>query len=105
MRDHPYHKIPAGNNQLGILGGMWGIKNGVIPITDMINNFVKSKQHNYGNDQNFLKEVYNILINDRFTHDEFFEKKQFPTERINQRFVGERIDIDEKPLTEDYKLL
>ena len=24
MRDHPYHRIPYGNNSLGILGGMWG---------------------------------------------------------------------------------
>jgi len=105
MRDHPYHKIPAGNNQLGILGGMWGIKNGVIPITEMINNYHKSKEHTYGNDQTFLKNIYNILINDRFTHDEFFEKKPFPISRKNGRFIGERININEEPLTNDYKFL
>lgn len=105
MRDHPFHRIPAGNNQLGILGGMWGIKNGVIPITDMIYNFHKSREHNYGNDQSFLKNVYNILNNDRCTHDEFFEMKPFPIKREDRRFIGERIDENDKPLTDDYKYI
>jgi hypothetical protein len=105
MRDHPYHRIPAGNNQLGILGGMWGIKSGVLPISEMINKFVKSKEHNYGNDQTFLKTIYSVLENDKITHDEFFEKKPFPIPRENGRFIGERISVDENPLTEDYKLL
>jgi hypothetical protein len=105
MRDHPYHRIPAGNNQLGILGGMWGIKNGVIPITEMIYRFNKSREHNYGNDQNFLKTVYSVLENDRFTHDEFFEKKPFPKKRENGRFIGERITENNLPFNEDYKIL
>jgi hypothetical protein len=105
MRDHPYHRIPAGNNQLGILGGMWGIKSKVLPITEMIYKFSKSKEHIYGNDQTFLKTVYSALENDRFTHDDFFEKKPFPIKRESGRFIGERIDINENPLTEDYKLL
>jgi hypothetical protein len=105
MRDHPYHRIPAGNNQLGILGGMWGLKSGVLPISEMINKFVKSKEHNYGNDQTFLKIVYSILENDKFTHDEFFEKKPFPIPRENGRFIGERINENESPSTDDYKLL
>jgi hypothetical protein len=105
MRDHPYHKIPAGNNQLGILGGMWGIKSGVLPLKDMIYKTAKSKEHNYGNDQTFLKIVYSILENDRCTHDDFFEKKPFPIKRESFRFVGERINVNEEPLTEDYKIL
>jgi len=105
MRDHPYHRIPAGNNQLGILGGMWGIKSGVLPLTEMIYNFSKSKVHNYGNDQTFLKMVYSELKNDRCTHDDFFEKKPFPIQREYGRFIGERIDVNEKPLTDDYKIL
>lgn len=105
MRDHPYHMIPAGNNRLGILGGMWGIKNNVIPITEMIYKFKKSKEHNYGNDQSFLKMVYSSLENDRFTHDEFFEKNPFPIKRENGRFIGERIDEFDKPLTNDYKIV
>jgi hypothetical protein len=105
MRDHPYHRIPAGNNQLGILGGMWGIKAKTLPITEMIYKFSKSKEHNYGNDQNFLRTVYSVLESDRFTHDDFFEKKPFPIQRESGRFIGERIDINENPLTEDYKIL
>lgn len=103
MRDHPYHRIPAGNNQMGILGGMWGIKNGILPITEMINKFSKSKEHNYGNDQTFLKTVYSVLENDRFTHDEFFERKPFPVQRQNGRFIGERIGVDESPINDDWK--
>jgi hypothetical protein len=103
MRDHPYHRIPAGNNQLGILGGMWGIKNGVLPITEMIYKFNKSKEHNYGNDQTFLKSVYSALENDRCTHDDFFEKKPFPIYRDGGRFVGERINVDETPVNDDWK--
>jgi hypothetical protein len=71
----------------------------------MIHKFTKSKEHNYGNDQTFLKTVYSALENDRFTHDDFFEKKPFPIKRESGRFIGERIDINENPLTEDYKLL
>lgn len=105
MRDHPYHRIPAGNNQLGILGGMWGIKNNILPISKMIYEFSQSKEKNYGNDQTFLKSIYISLNSDRVTHDEFFEKKSFPTLRKNYRFVGERINEYELPLTDDYKLL
>jgi hypothetical protein len=105
MRDHPYHMIPAGNNKLGILGGMWGIKSNVIPLTDMINKFVEGKNLSYGSDQSFLKTIYSIFENDRFTHDEFFEKKPFPIKRENHRFVGDRIDENENPVGEDYKLI
>lgn len=105
MRDHPYHRIPAGNNQLGILGGMWGIKNGVIPVIDMMGSFDKLTQHQYGNDQLFLKVVYNVLYHDRYTHDEFFEINPFPIKRKNGRFIGERIDENENPLTDDYKMV
>jgi len=102
MRDHPGHGIPYGNDRLGILGGMWGIKGNVIPLTQSILNFKKSKEMNYGNDQTFLKMVYTVFENDRCTHDEFFEKKPFPIKRENGRFIGERMTIDNKPLNNDY---
>lgn len=105
MRDHPAHRIPYGNNGLGILGGMWGIKSGVVPLTEMIKRFPKSKEFNYGNDQTFLKNVYFIFMDDRCTHDEFFENKPFPIKRINGRFIGERINEFDNPVTEDYKIL
>ena len=106
MRDHPAHGIPYGNNSLGILGGMWGLKNNVIPLIDMMKNFFSGgKVMEYGSDQRFLKSVYSILENDRCTHDDFFEKKPFPIKRENGRFIGERININEQPLTNDYKIL
>jgi len=105
MRDHPAHGIPYGNNKLGILAGMWGIKGNVIPITEMVKKFVINKQNVYGIDQTFLKLIYSIFENDKTTHDEFFEKKPFPFPRNSFRFVGERINIDEKPTSEDWKFL
>jgi hypothetical protein len=105
MRDHPYHGIPAGNDRLGILAGMWGIKGNIIPISDMVEKFIINKKNSYGIDQNFLKIVYSVFENDKFIHDEFFEKKKFPYERINGRFVGERMTELDLPFNEDYKIL
>lgn len=105
MRDHPAHGIPFGNNKLGILGGMWGIKGNQIPMTEMIKKFPKSNETIYGSDQTFLKIIYSIFQDDRCTHDDFFEKKPFPIKRENGRFIGERIDVNDKPVTEDYKIL
>jgi len=105
MRDHPAHRVPYGNHKLGILGGMWGIKCKAIPIPNMIINFIKDKKLSYGSDQTFLSIVYSVLENDRYTHDEFFEKKPFPIMRENGRFIGERINEFEKPLTDDHKIL
>ena len=105
MRDHPAHVIPYGINEPGILAGMWGIKSKTIPMTDLVSKFNQGKTLTYGHDQVFSKTIYQIFLNDRCTHDEFYEKKPFPIKRKNGRFVGERIDINEKPVTEDYKIL
>ena len=105
MRDHPYHMIPCGNDRLGILGGMWGIKSKKIPLTKMIQNYPNKSKIFYGEDQTFLKTIYSLFENDRCTHDDFFEKNPFPIKRENGRFIGERIDINENPVTDDYKVL
>jgi len=105
MRDHPAHGIPYGNDQLGILGGMWGIKAKQVPMTEMILKFNKDVKLGYGSDQTFLKTIYQVFQNDRHTHDEFFEKKPFTIKRENGRFIGERINIDETPLTNDHLIL
>jgi hypothetical protein len=105
MRDHPYHRIPCGNNEMGILGGMWGIKSKSIPLTNLIESYQYKSIINYGQDQAFLKYVYNFLKNDMIVHDEFFSNRPFPIKRENGRFIGERIDENENPVTEDYKLL
>ncbi len=105
MRDHPYHRIPCGNDRLGILGGMWGIKSKKIPLTKLIQNYPNKNKIFYGEDQTFLKTVYSLFENDRCTHDDFFENKPFPIKRESGRFVGERIDENENPVTDDYKML
>ena len=105
MRDHPLHKIPYGNNSLGILGGMWGIVGKRVDMTDMINKFSKSRESSYGNDQAFLKQIYDIFYEDKIAHDEFFERNPFPIPRQNGRFIGERMDINDNPTCDDYKIL
>jgi hypothetical protein len=92
MRDHPYHKTE-------ILAGMWGCRNGILKgIRDMIFNYdMGSYDQTYQNDQNFLRDViYPIVKDNSMVHDEFFEKKPFPTPRINsQDFVGQVYDENE----------
>ena len=105
MRDHPYHMIPCGNDRLGILGGMWGIKSKKIPLTKMIKSYPNKSRIYYGEDQTFLKTIFSLFEKDRCTHDDFFEKIPFPIKRENGRFIGERIDENENPLTDDYKMV
>lgn len=102
MRDHPAHRIPYGNDQLGILGGMWGIKSKILPMTSLVIKFNEGKKLTYGSDQTFLKYIYQEFINDKITHDEFFDGLPFPIRRENGRFIGERININEQPLTNDH---
>ena len=102
MRDHPGHRIPYGNDTMGILGGMWGIKGNIIPMKKSIENFSVGKKLSYGIDQTFLKRIFNIFQNDSVTHDEFFSNKPFPLKRDGQRFIGERINIDDTPLGNDH---
>jgi hypothetical protein len=105
MRDHPYHMIPYGNDGIGILAGMWGIKGGILEIKEMILQFIDGKSDIYGIDQSFLKIIYSKFQNDRCTHDEFFEKKPFPLKREPGFFIGGRIGADDKPVGDDYKLV
>ncbi len=102
MRDHPGHGVPYGANGLGILAGMWGIKGKVLDMKKMISDFVQNKKNYYGIDQTFLQQIFLSYQNDKITHDEFFEKKPFPIKRENGRFIGERINFDETPLTLDF---
>ncbi len=92
MRDHPYH-------QTEILGGMWGVRNGLLSgIKDMIANYDLGEYDNkYQVDQNFLREIVYPLVKDHsIVHDEYFERKPFPTPRKNlQDFVGQVYDENE----------
>jgi hypothetical protein len=92
MRDHPHHGTE-------ILGGMWGVRNGVIPnMKQMISDYVKGNFWQV--DQNFLRDmVYPVIINNACVHDEFFEKKSFPkSNRDAKHFVGQVYDKDDNPV-------
>ena len=82
MRDHPYHTTV-------ILGGMWGSKKGVIPqMKKLIDEYIKGSFWQV--DQNFLREkIYPLVKDNSLVHDEFFEKKPFPSNRIVDEFVGQ----------------
>ena len=105
MRDHPYHHIPAGNNQKGILAGMWGIKGSIKDFKSDIISFQNETPYFYGIDQKYLKKVYENYIDDNCTHDEFFEQKPFPIKREKGVFVGGRIDENDNPVGNDHLIL
>lgn len=82
MRDHPWHNTE-------ILGGMWGSKKGTIDdMKNLIDSFIKGNFWQV--DQNFLREfIYPKIKHNTLVHDEFFEKKPFPSERPFSIFVGQ----------------
>lgn len=102
MRDHPYH------NAL-ILGGMWGVRNGLLKdITTIINEYYKGNFWQV--DQNFLKEkIYPLIKNNSFIHDEYmnFEswKTLFPVKRNNKEFVGDVFDENDVRHPDYYKFI
>jgi hypothetical protein len=71
----------------------------------MIKSYPNKSRIYYGEDQTFLKTIFSLFEKDRCTHDDFFEKIPFPIKRENGRFIGERIDENENPLTDDYKMV
>jgi hypothetical protein len=90
MRDHPQHKFP-------VLGGMWGIKGGVLPeMSALIEAF--AQQNAYGTDYKFFAEAVLPILDEStiMIHDEFFDKVPFPTERSGLEFVGEVFDENDK---------
>ena len=94
MRDHPYHATH-------ILGGMWGCRNGILKgISDLIEQFDKGVYDNkWQVDQIFLSHVvYPKVMNKSMVHDEFFEKQPFPSERIDNEYVGAAFDENDNLL-------
>lgn len=98
MRDHPYHTTE-------ILGGMWGSKKGVTPnIKQQIETYIKGDFWQV--DQNFLRDIiYPIVKNNSLVHDEFFDKKPFPSIRKNKEFVGDVFDENDVRHPEYHKSL
>ena len=46
--------------------------------------------------RNFLREmIYPKIQRNTFVHDEFFEKKSFPTKRKSREFVGQAFNEDD----------
>lgn len=94
MRDHPYHATE-------ILGGMWGARNGILRgISQWIKSYNKRDYDNkYQVDQNFLRDLtYTIVKHRSLVHDEFFEKRPFPTPRKDRYdFVGQVYDENNNP--------
>ena len=100
MRDHPLHLTE-------ILGGMWGVKSGVIPnMQSLIKDFDKGDFWQV--DQQFLKRQIYPLVSQKnliCVHDEYFEKKPFPTrrpegiEKLNYpiHYVGKAFDENDNP--------
>ena len=91
MRDHPYHATE-------ILGGMWGVKNPFLAsMKSLIDSYVKGDFWQV--DQNFLKQIiYPMVAHNCLVHDEYFEKKPFPSIRAPKRFVGQAFSEDDKLL-------
>ena len=99
MRDHPYHKFP-------VLGGMWGAKKDTIP--DMIElTYNWGGDNTYGTDYGFFAHsILPTLSEDNIMiHDEFFDKKPFPTKRENFEFVGQIFDEKEKTVRQHVETL
>lgn len=98
MRDHPWHGTP-------ILGGMWGVKSPLLTnISTLIENYKKGDFWQV--DQNFLKEViYPIVKNHAMVHDEFFERKSWPTPRNKLEFVGQVFDENDETVQEHLDVL
>tara|TARA_R110000823_G_scaffold224841_7_gene352760 strand:- start:36 stop:683 length:648 start_codon:yes stop_codon:yes gene_type:complete len=91
MRDHPHH-----NTQ--ILGGMWGVRDGL--LLDMVEDVYNySKGDFWQVDQNFLREIIYPKVKDNsLVHDEYFEKKSFPAERVSGCFIGQAFDENDERL-------
>lgn len=90
MRDHPHHGF-------SILGGMFGAKkNGFEILSNSIAGF--DFQNSYGTDYNFFNSsLYPKIREESLIHDEFFDKKPFPTMRLNNQFVGAIFDENDNP--------
>jgi len=93
MRDHPHHATE-------ILGGMWGVR---APLLSNMSNLIREyvKGDFWQVDQNFLREVvYPKVAQFSIVHDEFFQKIPFPTDRVNDEFVGLAFDENDVAVEE-----
>jgi hypothetical protein len=105
MRDHFWHSVP-------ILGGMWGLKKGVVNnikknIKEFVNNIDSAnidKSMGYWQcDQDYLKTCYKDFEKNAMIHSEYIsipseDSKPFPKQRLNSQFVGQPYDENNKAI-------
>jgi hypothetical protein len=88
--DKDFH-IMRDNNQhnTAILAGMWGARNKAVSTMDqLVNDYAKGDYKQA--DQCFLRDIiFPEVRESSFVHDEFFDKKPYPTPRDPNHFVGQ----------------
>ena len=86
MNDHPFHN--------GIMGGMWGAKNGILnEMKSLIDAWPKTNQ--WQTDQSFLNNIIASIVSDTIMIHDSIHQRNFPTERENYQFVGEVYGADD----------
>ncbi len=100
MRDHPHHQAND-ENHFKILGGMWGIRGNLLSMHELVASFAGQNELAYGSDQYFLNEIYSRFQNSATIHDDFFDKKPFPTQREGWGFIGQKINENDEPFNDD----
>ena len=100
MKDHPYH------GGFPILAGMWGLKKKGfnLNMSKMLSIYSNTEQYHY--DQIFLNDyIWKYYSDDYIIHDEFFNKKPFPTARNGLQFVGQVFDENDNTPIEHLSML
>ena len=100
MKDHPYH------GGFPILAGMWGLKKKgfKLNMSKMLSIYSNTEQYHY--DQIFLNDyIWKYYSDDYIIHDEFFNKKPFPTARNGLQFVGQVFDENDNTPIEHLSML
>lgn len=100
MKDHPYH------GGFPILAGMWGLKKKGfnLNMSKMLSIYSNTEQYHY--DQIFLNDyIWKYYSDDCIIHDEFFNKKPFPTARNGLQFVGQVFDENDNTPIEHLSML
>lgn len=94
VRDHEEHyKVP-------IVGGLFGIKNGPLPLQLLSVMNIFSKDHRYNVDQMFLAHhVWPLLVNNRTDHG-FKEHQWMADSRTEDTHMGRGFTVDEQPRTD-----
>lgn len=81
--DHPFHS--------GIMGGMWGVKKGILSkIISLIDSWDKTNK--WQTDQSFLNTIIKPIISNTYLLHDSINLKNFLSKREDYHFVGEVFD-------------